>query len=511
VTEKSPTTEGSTRPSLTARTAKGAGWLLGWRMATRLLGVLSTVVLVRLLPPADFGLVALATSFSIIVEWLSGLGVNDALVREKHITRALYDTGFTLNLIRGIVMGIAIAAEAVPVGNFFGDPRLASILFVLAAAMFVSSFENIGIVDFRRELLFDKEFRLSVLPRIASIIMSIGYAIVFRDHWALVVGIVTNRGLRTILSYWIHPYQPRLTLSAWRDLIHYSFFGWLSAILMLIRDRVDTIVIGRILGPTAVGVYSVGWEIGALTSSELVEPLSAAMFASFAEAGRTGANISEGYFKAISATLMMTLPLGLGLSLFAAPLVHLAFGALWAPAVPLVQIFALVCMLKVVAYFSGVLLNAQGLIHVQVKILTAGVMVRLILLAILIGPFGLMGAAVSAAGCMVIEELLFLIVTFRRFKLSIKDLLHQVWRCLLAAAVMAVVLVWFNFGWAPVPASAGAMITVLLSGTIIGAIIYTGILLLAWHTCGRPDGAEALLLVTAGNVARALRRYIMPI
>jgi len=499
--------EGSAQPSLSVRTARGAGWVIVWRMCSRLMGVVNTVVLVRLLAPADFGLVALATSFSQIVEWLSGIGVNDALVRETHLDRALYDTGFTLNLLRGVLIAVAIAAEAFPVAGFFGDTRLADILLVLAATMFMGSLENIGVVDFRRDLAFEKEFLVAIVPRIASIVVSMTYAVVFRDFWALVAGIVTFRVLRVVLTYWMHPYRPSLTLRAYRRIIAFSLWSWVAATVMLARDRIDALVIGRLFGPTMVGIYSVGWEIGSLTSTELVEPVTAALFPGFAEARRTGGGVAEGYFKAISATFLLTLPMGVGLSMLAWPVIQLAFGARWLQAVPLVQVFALVCMVKVIAYFSAVLLNAYGLVQIQFRILAVALVIRVGLLAALVGRYGLMGAAMAATGCMVIEETIFLIYTFRRFKLRVLDLLQGIWRCTLATAAMAAALSWEGLGWGATGTGPDDAVHGLVLGVASGAVVYTAVLLLAWWATGRPRGAETVFLDVLTGMLRHLIRW----
>src|SRR5271166_5965761 len=86
--------------SLLEKTAGGAGWTIGWRATTRALGFLSTLVLARILVPADFGLVALAMSFSRAIDTFADLGVQEALVRASHSSRATYDTAFTINAIR---------------------------------------------------------------------------------------------------------------------------------------------------------------------------------------------------------------------------------------------------------------------------------------------------------------------------------------------------------------------------------------------------------------------------
>ncbi|HWT09257.1 MAG TPA: oligosaccharide flippase family protein, partial [Roseomonas sp.] len=93
-----------------ARTARGAGWVVAWRMATRLLGLVSTLVLARLLLPEDFGLVALATSFAFALDACLALGVGDQIVRAHEPDRDMYDTAFTINLLRGLLVGAMVAA-----------------------------------------------------------------------------------------------------------------------------------------------------------------------------------------------------------------------------------------------------------------------------------------------------------------------------------------------------------------------------------------------------------------
>src|ERR1700759_3239894 len=117
--------------SVSRRVAMGAGWVFAWRLATRNLGLLSTLVLVRLLQPSDFGLVALATGFIDAADALSAIGVQDALVRAPVTDRDLYDTGFALSLLRGVLTAALIAAIAWPIGDFFADRRLSVVMLAL--------------------------------------------------------------------------------------------------------------------------------------------------------------------------------------------------------------------------------------------------------------------------------------------------------------------------------------------------------------------------------------------
>src|SRR6516165_9983240 len=118
----------SAASSVLLKTAQGTGWMIGWRIATRLLGMISTLTLVRLLLPTDFGLVALSTSFQQSIEAFALLGVEDAVVREKAPTRDIYDTGFTVNVLRSLATAAVILLLAVPAGHFFAEARLTNIL-----------------------------------------------------------------------------------------------------------------------------------------------------------------------------------------------------------------------------------------------------------------------------------------------------------------------------------------------------------------------------------------------
>jgi len=493
--------------SLTVRTATGAGWIIAWRMTTRVLGMLSTLVLARLLVPADFGLVALASSLSNAVDLFSTVGVEQALIREDHVDRALYDTGFTINVLRALAVALVVVAGAGPAAAFYGDDRLRWILLALALGLLFSGLENIRVVDFERDIAFNKRFQILLFPRIAAVIVSVSFALVYRSYWALVLSILTNRALSLVLTYVVRPWLPRVTLRSWRRIFGFSFWVWGTATVAAVRDRIDALVIGRVLGPASVGIYAIGMEIGSLISSELVGSLTTALFSGFSAARRIDASsVARAYFRAISATFLLTLPLGFGLSLLAGPIVRLMLGPRWTGAVFIVQIFAVLGTARVIAYFSGVLLNAHAMLTVQFRIISFSLLVRLGVLAVLVRPFGLLGAALAAAACIAVEEILFLVVTFRRFQLNPIDLLASTWRCMLATAAMAALLVWEGIGWAPAAESTEDVWRTLVLGVSSGAAAYTVTLLLAWWCVGRPRGAETFVLDLLQQMARHLGR-----
>lgn len=492
--------------SVLVRTAIGTGWIVGWRMATRLLGLCSTLILVRLLAPADFGLVALATSFVIAVDTLSTLGIHEALVREPAPTPAMYDTAFTMTALRSVVTALLIAAAALPIAGFFAEPRLAQVLWALSAGVLIEGAGSIGVVDFRRDMVFAKEFRLLILPRTVSILVTITAAATWHSYWALIAGILSGHILRTVSGYRMHPWRPRPTLSAWRQLIGFSLWSWAISMAELVRDRMDTFVIGRVMRPTEVGIYAIGEEVAALPTSELVLPLCRACFSGFAAARRAGQDMGETFMRPVATTLLITLPAGVGISLVADPLVRLVVGEKWAAAIPVIELLGVAGALTVFGYVAATLLSAHAMLRRQFSITMICVVLRLALLIPLVGRFGILGAAIGTCCGLLLEHTLFMVVAFRRFGLRVAELAARTWRSVAAAAVMAALLVATGLGWTRTEGDTALLVRSLIEAVVLGAAVYALVLLTLWRLAGRPPGAEADMLALTLRLVRGVIR-----
>lgn len=483
--------------SILAKTARGAGWVVAWRMMTRALGVLSTLALVRLLAPSDFGLIALASSFSVSIEAFSWIGIEEGVIRHKAPTPALMDTAFTLSVLRGALIFLIIAAVSVPAARFFGDPRLASVLIALGATVLIENFINVGTIEFRREFDFQREFQLYLLPRLLSIVIAVGSAFLLHTYWALIAGIVSNQVLRVVFSYLMHPYRPRFRLTEWRQMAGYSVWNSLIAGAGALRDRVDTMMVGRALSPAAVGFYALGYEIAGLPVTELIAPLTRAAFAGFAAAWREELDAGQTWLRLVSTMALLTFPAGVGMSAVAKPLILLAFGPGWEQAVPVMQVLGIPLCLTVFGMVAQTLFLAQGHMKASLAITAAATVLRLALLALLIPRLGLLGAALAAGAGIAVEQIVSAAWAMRRLGLSgPRDLAPQIWRITAATAFMAAALSQSGLGWCEMGLGQMALAIAL------GAVVYVGALAGLWLLCGRPAGPEADAVALIGRRGR---------
>jgi lipopolysaccharide exporter len=492
---------------MSTRAAIGAGWVIAWRMVSRNLGLISTLILVRLLQPSDFGLVTLANGMIASVDSLSAIGVVDALIRARQPDRDMYDTAFALNALRSVATALVIAVIAWPVGDFFGDSRLTVVMLALSVGTLLGAAENIGTVDFRRDLNFHKEFRLNVWTRLAGVLTTVATAVVWHSYWALVTGLLLMRVVRIPLSYMMSAYRPRFTLRAWRRMIGFSLWTWEQAVLAQVRERSDSVVIGRHLGTNQFGVFAIGIELGALPTTELIEPLGRALFSGFASLHNAAEGLGNMFRGAVGLGFMVVLPAGIGISMVADPMVRLSLGEQWLSAVPVIQIMAVAGTSAVFIQPCGTLLNAIGRPHIALYLVAVSTAAKVVMLLALVPYWGLPGAAISLAVSGLLDMVLFLVITLPRIDVSVRQLSACVIRPIIASIAMIGVLWSLGMAWTPsngtgfleVAADAGLR-------SAIGAACYGIALMGIWLIAEKPDGAERYALTTIAATGKQLRR-----
>jgi O-antigen/teichoic acid export membrane protein len=425
-------------------------------------------------------------------------------VRLKDPGPQAYNTAFTMNLIRGLLTALIVLVAAYPASVFFKEPRLQIILLILGGAMMLGSFENIGIVEYRRDLRFHIEFQLQSIPRVAGITAAIGYALYSPTYWALVVGIVSTRGLRFVLTYVFSSYRPRLELGAWRGIGQFSVWSWWISLVEMLNDRLPTIFIGRLLDARHVGFFNLGLEIALLPTTELIHPLSRTCFSTFAAARHARSGAADAFLRIMSMAVLITAPAGIGILVLARPVVTLAFGGQWDDATPVVQLMALAGVATSFGVIAATLLSAYGSLHILLSISVITTVLRTA------GLFVLTGSGLSATALVVLisglfEQFAYFAVSVYRFRISLMRLTMMIWRSFAATVVMALGVMWFGQEWSVFAGNSAVSLLQLFASAGFGAVLYTGLVLTLWVASGCPAGPEtdflALVQRTCGKAA----------
>lgn len=469
--------------------ARGAAWMVMFRLLDRSIGVVSTAILARLLIPADFGLVAMAMAIIAVIELATAFGFEIALIQKRDAGREHFDTAWTLNVIIAVLGAVVTVAAASPAASFYGDPRLVPVMLAIALAWMIYGFENIGTVNFRREMDFGAEFRFMAGKRLIAFVVTMTAAWLLQSYWALVIGSMTGRIAGVVLSYVMHPYRPRFALSRTREL--FSFSGWVLAnnVVGVVLSKVPHFFVGRVFGAQAVGTYTVAAEIAQLAQTELIAPINRAMFPGYSRLVADPEAFRRTCLGATALIMLIVLPVSVGIAVLAGPFIRLLLGTQWGEAVPLIQVLACAGAVQALTSNNVSAYLALGRPHLATATLAARLVVLVAGIALLYGSHGVLGVAYAELWASLISMAVSLPTLFLTVRLSVGQYLRALWRPLLASAIMG----WMVAQLAGTPFAelgAGQAMWELFGGTLLGMVTFPVIVATLWWAAGRPDAVE---------------------
>lgn len=464
----------------------GAALYIAMRWFDRAIGVVSTIVLARLLAVEDFGLVALASVVLGLATVLLDMGINLTVVQRHQIDRDDLDTAWSLRLLQNGIIAIALVIASTWIASYYGDSRLRPVILVLALAYLLDGFTGLGPVMFQKRREYAKEVAFFMAKRLFGFSVTVGLAVWMRSYWALVLGSLGASLFGMVLSYWMYRERPRFRLTRWRRFVGASSWLTIRSIGGYARTELDKFVLGQRGGAPILGAYAIADQIAALPSSELLQPTSRALFPAMAAKQDEPDELRRLYLAALGVQVLVALPASVGLAMVAHDLVLVALGPKWLQAVPILVALAMAYAASAISISGNYLLvtigafRAQALIHWALAFLLAA------LVFIMFPNADALQIAWFRAALGVCGTLAVIGVVRHHFRaLGFRAVGAQVWRPALACVLMSVA-VWVVSGLDfPLP--------LLRLGLSIatGVTIYPVALLALWRTSGCPDGAEA--------------------
>ncbi len=480
--------------SVHAKMARGAVWMVLFKFVERGLGLISTLILARLLTPADFGVVAMAVAFISMAELLGAFGFDVAIIHNQRATDAEYNSAWTCNILLGACIALIMVVAAVPISHFYRRPELVAVVLALALGPLIAAAQNIGVVAFRKELDFRREFRFQVGRKIAGFMVVVPLAVILRNYWALVAGMLFSQVAGTTLSYLMHPYRPRPTLSKFRQLFHFSRWMLLNNVVLFARDRSSDFFLGRLGGPSDLGTYNVAYELANLPTSEISAPINRALLPGFAKM-QSNDSVAQAYRGAVQLLAMLALPASALLFGLAPYLVVLLLGPKWTSAIPVMKVLAFNGALMLFhSSISSILFGrgfpARVMLTNALHVVLLVVSMTVALVELEAGP---RGAAFAALGTALLSTPIYIYQLRRCLGISPQLFFGAIARplmgCVAAILVLELVLPEFE-----VTMGALHMVALLAFGLLTGLTVMLGVIGAAWSLAGRPDGAERLII-----------------
>jgi O-antigen/teichoic acid export membrane protein len=416
-------------------------WTSVSTMGRRVLALLANIAFARLLAPGDFGVVAMAGVLLGFVEIFKDLGTGTALVREKNLGQGLLSSVFWLNCGFGLAITVLVMLLAPLVAEFYHEPRVQPVMMVMAVSFVLSSLSIVHTSVLMREMAFDRLAKVELTASGISYAVGLGAALTGHGVWSLVYQVVTNTALGTLLIWFASRWRPSFTFM-WAEVRAISRYSLNLAgynIFYYFAQNVDNLLIGRFLGTEALGLYDMAYKLMTFPMQAISAVFGRVMTPYYAMAQDDLPRFRQAFLKVAVAIAFVTFPLMFGLFSTREHFVYSVFGAAWAPAIPLLALFAPLAALRSVLTTTGSIYIARGRTDQQLR---WGVLSNLIVFAGL--GIGLKWGITGVAAGFVVTSLLLMYhnfaIPFRLIGLPMSALLAALRPTAVCTALMVAVL-----------------------------------------------------------------------
>lgn len=432
--------------------------------------LVSMTVLARLLAPDAYGLMALAAIVTNLAYLFRDMGTGAALIQAAAVSPRMAATVHWTNLALGMAIGAAIAISAPLMAHLFHEPQLASVLYLLALVFPVTA---VGVVH---QALLEREskFAAVAVAEIAASLAGLAVALLLAWRGAGVFSLVAQMIVATVVSTGIIVLRSAFKPGRHWDLAEFKaiagFSGNLSLfnVVLYVSRNADSMVVGRLLGSAALGVYAMAYRLMLFPLQNMTFVAARVLFPVMSRKQDEQAEMASLYLRTLGFIAFLTAPLMAGLFALREPFVHVMLGPQWQSAVTLLAWLAPVGFIQSLVSSTGTVLMARGSTGLMLRLGMVGAVLQVG--AVMLGArWGIEGVAAAYLAANLLNALPALYFSGRLIGVGLGAVLRSVAPAIAAALVMVGVLQ----GCAPLLARAvpGALPALLLQ-VLIGVVAY---------------------------------------
>jgi PST family polysaccharide transporter len=435
---RSTTAVGRTRnDGLRSAAVKGAAWSYASFVTVRIPALVTTIALTRLIAPEDFGVIAIGLMILAYLDSLNDFGIGSEVIYSSYDGERDRSVTFWLSMATGVLAALVMSALAYPLAAAFREPRLHTVVPALSLAFVLNSLGSVHIAAMKKQLQFRQLVSVDIARSFLKAAVSIAGAFAGWGVWCLVAGQLAGE-LAASVAVWIKlRWRPRM---AWDWSIvrrvfsyggHIMGLGFISVVL----SDIDYIIVGRRLGATALGFYSVGFRLPQLAVLGICYSVSASMFPVLTKIRDDHEAMAQAVAKSLRMLVLLTVPIGVGIALTSRDFVSTFYGDRWGPTGQVMPLIALYAVVFSMTYVVGDVYKAVG----RPGILTAMAGARLpiaIVTLVAVVSHGIVWVAGAQLAIITTNLLLQIFIAHRVLHLSMKVFVHATRSALIAGLAM---------------------------------------------------------------------------
>lgn len=337
-----------------------------WSAAARIAGEGSryviAIVLARLLSPAEFGLIALATALMGLVQAFADLRVSYALIQRPRVSEEEWSTVFWMATGMGAVLTLAFAACAGLIAEFYANPALREIVWALSVSFLLSAVALTPRTKLEKDLRFKALSLAQIVATVGTGLLAIGMAVAGFGVWSLVAQSLAVYALDVGFLFWYTRWRPRWVFqpAALRPLLRFSAPLVLHDVLNTLAQSTDRLILGKMVSAADLGLYNRAKIFLYLPVANLSFSMTRVMFPSLSALQGDPERVQRAALRMLKLLAVVSFPLMTIAAALAEPLVRVVLGPKWLAAVPMMRIFALAGILASINAVATTILMAKG-------------------------------------------------------------------------------------------------------------------------------------------------------
>lgn len=383
--------------NLKKQTASGVKWVFISSVTQRILSFGSTVILARILSPADFGLFALAFVMIDGFGIFKSLGFDSALVRRKDDISKAANTAFFLIPAMGMILFVVLFFIAPFGAKFLGNPSVTNVIRALAFIFVIGCFGKVP----QTILYRDMKFKYKSIAEISAQFVYVSTAVILALNkfgvWSLVTGYILKNLVQISIEWYFSKWRPKFEFDksiAW-DMFHFGKFVLAGGIIWFLYNNLDNIIVGKFLGITMLGFYALSMNISNFLNDYLFGKIGMIMYPAYSKIQEDSREVKRIMLKALKYISIIIFPFSFGICMFAPDILCIIFGKKWLPAAGILRILTFVGMLRSLGSSIWPVFLAKGKSKIDFQVGLAQVGIFFALVAPLAIKFKLIGVGTA--------------------------------------------------------------------------------------------------------------------
>lgn len=348
--------------SLKNKARSGILWSVGEQFSVKFISLIISLILARILSPAEFGLIAMLSVFLAIGTSLMESGLTSSLIRTQGADQRDYSTVFFFNLMGSVVVYGILFVTAPLIADFYRQPLLAGIVRLYGLSIVISAFFSVQNTLLTKEM----KFKIQTIIQIPSVLIGgcLGILLAYLGYgpWSIVWMNLLNICVSTVLHWYLSPWRPLFIFDRKRFQYHFRF-GYkmtLSGMLDTLYKNIYTIIIGRFFAAAQLGFYSRAESLSQLPVGIISSSINKVTYPMFSMISDDDVRLKMVYKKLMQQVLFWNAPILILLALVAHPLIELLLTEKWLPSVPYFQILCLAGILYPLHAYNLNILKVKG-------------------------------------------------------------------------------------------------------------------------------------------------------